>query len=458
MQSVWQKYINNSPSGRRGGTAGDGVGNQELDTVIVGGGIAGIMCAYMLSQNGHKVTLIEAHKLLSGVTSHTTAHVSAFQPVYQDIPTNKKRRLYFQSQINAVEGIAKLVSELKIDCDFKRADSWVFAQSDRDVPDLKKEYKVLRKFHAPVEYHGSRQMAIGTYPAIRLNNQAVFNPIKFCQGILSVMAKEVPILENTRIKKVCLMRKTLKTEKETFKYKRVIFATGFPIVNIRGLYAFKMYKSFSYSICAQTETKLGAQFGEIAKDGFTYRDSTDGIIIGGLDHRTGRWKCKKYFDILKEESKRLGGKVAHEWCANDCMTFDHVPYAGRMFCLCRSAFMISGFNKWGMANAYVGAELVANLVDGERNRYKKIFKPTRILHISVWPAFFWNFLQDGLGLLAGLFSSKKRRCPHMGCRLKFNPNTQTYDCPCHGSRFTENGDIIVSPAVDANEVLARKNP
>jgi len=444
--SVWQKYITRQPS--------KPAGSNDFDTVVVGGGIAGILCAYMLSDSGHKVTLIEAHKLLSGVTSNTTAHVSAFQPIYQDIPTNKKRRLYFQSQINAVEGIAKLISELKIDCDFKRADSWVFAESDRYIKDLKKEYKVLRKFHAPVEYHGSRQMSIGTYPAIRLNNQAVFNPIKFCQGILS--KSKFNIIEDCRIKKVCLMRKTLKTEKETFKYKRVIFATGFPIVNIRGLYAFKMYKSFSYSVCVQTETKLGAQFGEIAKDGFTYRDSTDGIIIGGLDHRTGRWKCKTYFDILKEEAKRLNGKVTHEWCANDCMTFDHVPYTGRMFCFCRSAFMISGFGKWGMANSFACAKLIDDIFNKQKNPYKRIFKPTRILNIKVWLAFFWNFLQDGLGLVLGLLSSRKRRCPHMGCRLKFNPNTRTYDCPCHGSRLTEKGDIIVSPTVDANEVLARK--
>jgi len=136
------------------------------------------------------------------------------------------------------------------------------------------------------------------------------------------------------------------------------------------------------------------------------------------------------------------------------MTFDGVPYAGRLLRFCaKDVYVISGFGKWGMANSYVCAKIVDDMISGRKNKYRRLYKPTRVLNVLVWPKFFWNFLQDGWGLIAGLFSSGKRRCPHMGCRLKFNKNTRTYDCPCHGSRFTEKGDIIVSPAVDGNEKL-----
>ena len=431
MNSVWAKYISNE-------TPKELQDDNHLETVIIGGGIAGIMCAYMLSQAGHDVTIIEAEKILSGVTSHTTAHVIALQGIYQDIPTRNKRKLYFRSQSEAIDGIENLVNQYQIDCDFKRVDGFLFA-GDEDKKDLVKEHKAMRKFASDVEYRENYNTPFGVYNVLRMPNQATFNPIKFCLGLLQ--NSNVKVIENCRVKKVHLMRKKIKTQNETFKYKRIIIATGFPIVNLRGLYAFKMYKSFSYAVCAPSTTKLNAVYNSINADGLTYRDHADGILIGGFDHRTGRPKCDKYFDILHPNP-------THKWSANDCMTFDHIPYAGRMFrFFCRNAFVISGFGKIGMTNSYACAKIVTDTINKHRNPYKGIFRPTRILNIRVWHKVAWNFLQDGAGLLAGLFSSRKRRCPHMGCRLKFNPNTKTYDCPCHGSRFTNEGDIIVAPAV-----------
>ena len=436
MESVWRKYLTKqTPKELKNG--------EHLDTVVIGGGIAGIMCAYMLSKSGHKVTLIEAHKILEGVTCGTTAKITALQANYKNIPTAKKRRMYFQSQLEAVEGIA----DFGIDCDFKRADSFVYGERKQ----IRKEYKVLRKF-AQVEYYENRHLPFGVHDCIKLENQAQFNPIKFCHGLLG----SFDVIEDCRIKKVSLMRKKLKTEDKVFVYKRLVIATGFPIVNIRGLYAFKMFKSSSYAVCTKSEQKVNGLYNAIADDGLMYRDCADGVIIDGFGHRTGKFKCDSYFNKLKQEAKKFGGASSsiYRWAANDCMTFDSVPYAGRLLRFCaKDAYVISGFGKWGMTNSYACAKIIDDLINKRKNRYRRLYKPTRVLNILVWPKFFWNFLQDGLGLVSGLFSSGKRRCPHMGCRLKFNPNTKTYDCPCHGSRLTQSGDIIVSPTVDANEKL-----
>jgi len=446
VESVWRKYLDVPRNGTQNKSKELGNGAQ-LDTVVVGGGIAGIMCAYMLSKSGHRVTLIEAHKILEGVTSGTTAKLTALQGNYQNIPTAKKRRMYYQSQIEAVEGIASL----GIDCDFKRVDSFVYGERKQ----IKKEYKAMRKF-ATVEYFENEKLPFGVYDCIKLENQAQFNPIKFCYGLLG----RFDVIEDCRIKKVSLLRKQLKTEDKIFKYNRLVIATGFPIVNIRGLYSFKMFKSSSYAVCVKAEQKVGALFNAIADDGLMYRDCEDGVIVDGFGHRTGKWKGCDYFEKLRLEGRKFGGGVGiatsptaprndMAWAANDCMTFDSVPYAGRLLRLfARDVYVISGFGKWGMANSYASAKIVDDLVNKRKNRYRRLFKPTRVLNVMVWPKVFWNFLQDGWGLVAGLFSSSKRRCPHMGCRLKFNPNTKTYDCPCHGSRFTDKGDIIVSPAVD----------
>jgi len=441
MESVWRKYL--FPQKTK--TVKNGV---RLDTVVVGGGIAGIMCAYMLSKSGHKVTLVEAGNILEGVTAGTTAKITALQGNYQDIPTAKKRRMYFESQAEAVESIENIVRAQEIDCDFERVDSYVYGERRK----IKKEYRMIKKF-APIEHYQNKHLPFGVHDCIKLSDQAQFNPIKFCQGL--VANANFDIMENCRIKKVCLARRKLKTEDKVFKYNRLVIATGFPIVNIRGIYAFKMYKSFAYAVCADVAQKVDGIYNAIADDGLMYRSSTDGIIIDGLGHRTGRFKCNSYFDILEQEMRKFGDSTSiYKWAANDCMTFDAVPCAGRLLRFrAKDAFVITGFGKWGMTNSFVCAKIVDDIINKRRNRYKRLFKPTRVLNVKVWPSFMWNYLIDGLGLVAGLFSSGKRRCPHMGCRLKYNPDTDTFDCPCHGSRLTSKGDIIASPAVDANEKL-----
>ena len=434
---------------------------KKLETVVVGGGIAGIMAAYFLSQSGHKVTVLEADKVLQGVTSHTTAKINALQGKYKDIPTKKKRRKYFHAQIEAVDGIEQLVQEHNIKCGFERKGCFLFADK-RSKKNLEKEYTIMRKFAGGIEYHTDAELPFGKFDAVKLGDQAQFSAVEFCRGLIA--NSKFDIIENCRIKKVCLCRRVLKTEDKAFRYKRVVFATGFPIVNIRGIYAFKMYKSFSYAVRVPWDGELDAIYCSMATDGFNYRSWSNDVVISGLDHRTGRWRCDDYYAKLKSSpplwrgGTAVGGDGVVEWSANDCMTFDNIPYAGRMFRWFhrRSAFVISGFGKWGMTNSYISARIVDDIISKRKNPYRRLYKPTRVLNIAVWPSFLWNFLQDGCGLVAGLFSSRRKRCPHMGCRMKFNPNTKTWDCPCHGSRFTEKGDIIVSPAVDANEVLMRK--
>jgi len=481
MESIWKKDIAK--------TAGDaeripGVNGVAVNRsiIVIGGGIAGILCAYMLSESGHKVTLIEAETLLSGVTKNTTAHINALQGKYSDIPTNKKRRLYYKSQIEAVCGIEETVKKHNIDCDFKRLDSFLFG-GIKSRRTLKKEYLLMKKAGAPVEYSENSESPFGNFSAIKLGEQAIFNPVRFLQGI----PKNFEIIENARIKKVCLAKKTLKTEDCVFKADKIILATNFPIVNIRGLYAFKMYKSFSYAINVRSQIKLNAIFNSIEDDGLTYRDSENGIITGGLDHRTGRAKHCDKFVQLKERAAAFGTEITNKWAANDCVTFDGVPFAGKFKRLCRGVFIISGFGKWGMTNAFAAAKTVADLVSEKKNEYAGIFKPAKIYNIKVWHKILINAFYDVYNLIKSFFcvtfktprSLKKgqggivgyrfrkravykdesgdlhvlaSRCPHMRCQLKFNPNTKTWDCPCHGSRLTVSGQIITAPAVSSNEI------
>lgn len=258
-------------------------------------------------------------------------------------------------------------------------------------------------------------------------------------------------------------------------------ATNYPIVNVRGLYFIKLYKSQSYAIAATTDQKIDGLYQCDVEDGLTFRNYKDYVIIGGLDHRTGRVDSNnKKEQLIKIAKKHFNiDKVTHYWSANDCITYDGMPLAGRFKKKNRDVYVITGFNKWGMANAMACSSIVADLVMEQKNEFAKIFSPLRVnfslgallvnLGVSVYnlifrpitPAFkSYKRLKDGQGDIVhcqgkravykdenGKLHINSALCKHLGCGLRFNPNTKSWDCPCHGSRFDIDGKIITAPTV-----------
>jgi len=189
MESIWKKYLKPIDNVKKTDAK-----VTKLDCIVVGGGIAGIMCAYMLAKEGQKVTIIEAAQVLGGVTSNTTAHVTSLQGRYRDIPGAKRRKLFFQSQQQGIDGIEELVNKHKIDCDFQRTDGIVFGNGKP----LKKEFKVMKKISSDIRLEKNKKLPFGDFDCITLNMQARFNPIYFCDGIIK--AGNLDIIENYRIK------------------------------------------------------------------------------------------------------------------------------------------------------------------------------------------------------------------------------------------------------------------
>ena len=436
MESVWKKYSKNFEVNNTANAT------CEKDIVIIGGGIAGMLCAYFLSGGGHEVTVIDKGKVLNGVTVNTTAHINALQGNFRYIYKKRKKlaALYFQSQLDAVNIIEGLIDKYQIDCDFKRVDSYLYADK---TDDLRKEYKAVKKLKMPAEYLENVKLPFfnGETDAVLLKNQAVFNPLKF----LNALPQKYEIIENVKVKDVNLGKKIIYTGNYTIHAQKIIIATNFPIVNKRGLYAFKMYKSQSYAINIKTDKIFNDIYMSVNKSGLTFREGADGVIIGGLDHRTGRHKCGA-FDKLTEAGGFLNGEVTNKWAANDCITFDNIPLAGYFCENYNDIFLISGFNKWGMTNSVISAKIIGDIINKRENKYIKVFSPERPKTLKILPVFLFNALYNVSKILCALFTRKK--CPHMGCKLKFNPNTSTWDCPCHGSRFEKDGEIITCPAVE----------
>ena len=449
----------------------------KRDIVIVGGGISGLLMGYRLMQSGREATLIEANTLYSGVTHNTTAHLDAMQGyVYSDLikTSPQKAKLYFQSQLDAIEEYQKIIDTYKIDCDFKRLDSFMFTIND--MKKLEEEYNALKEIGADVELVKEKMLNIDIQGAIKLKNQAQFHPIKF----LEKLPKEYEIIENTRVLKVDTKNKILYTQKAEIHANIIIIATGFPIIDIPGFYFLKMYKSSSYSI-AFKGAKLDAVYQSDLENGLTYRGYDDYVIMGGLDHRTGRLNHKDKFNRLREKAELSFGKeleYTHTWTANDCITADGVPYAGQYSKSRKDIYVMTGYNKWGMTNSMASSKVICDLITQKPNKFIDLFSPQRkktnpahcvvnllstVKNLVFKPVSFPDRNVDALKPGEGdivLYEGRKKAvyrdldnrlyvveplCSHLKCQLKFNSETKTWDCPCHGSRFDIYGKIVVSP-------------
>ncbi|MFA6860111.1 MAG: FAD-dependent oxidoreductase [Clostridia bacterium] len=454
--------------------------NIERDIVVIGGGIAGILTAFQLSEKGEKVTLVEAKpNLCEGVTKNTTAHITAHQgPIYSNLKAKHSldyAKKYFQSQLDAIDEYEKLINNYNIDCDFKRVDAYLFSRGE--TKDLQNEFKTLLSIDAKPEYVIPK-INLEMTKAILIKNQAIFHPLKF----LNSLPKKFEIYTSTCIIDVDLNKKLLFTEKFVIKANKIIFATNYPIVNVRGSYFIKLYKSSSYAISTNEIVDIGGIFNEDIGEGITLRNYGRQIIIGGLDHRTGRMKTCEAFETLEKTASQCykNAEIENRWDANDTMTSDEVPLIGQFDLKHKDIYIITGFNKWGMANAMIGSLLIVDLVQSLQSKYADIFCPQR--HKFKLGFFFANMgvvIKDLLfkplsipfnsyknlkpdtgdivsyhGRKRAVYKDKngklfvcKPYCKHLGCQLQFNSNTKTWDCPCHGSRYDLNGKIICSPTV-----------
>ena len=181
-----------------------------------------------------------------------------------------------------------------------------------------------------------------------------------------------------------------------------------------------------------------------AQKGMSFRNYKNYLLVGGGSHRTGR-KGGGWEELQEFVQEYYGiGKAGYYWATQDCMSLDGIPYIGEYSPNTPGLYVASGFGKWGMTTSMAAAHILTEMICGRETGWEAVFDPSR----SIWkPQLFVNTLEA----LAGLLTPTMKRCPHMGCALKWNPQEHTWDCSCHGSRFEEDGKLINNPAAgDAN--------
>ncbi len=298
---------------------------------------------------------------------------------------------------------------------------------------LENEINALDKISCNAEFCENLPIPINTVGAVKIPNQAQFDPLKF----ISSFAGTLNIYENTFVREMA--GNTAITDKCRIKADKVIVTTHFPFINKHGSYFLKLYQHRSYVIALENAPDVNGMYVDENHTGFSFRNYKNLLLVGGGGHRTGEsggnWNKLRNFAKLHYPN----AAEKYHWAAQDCMSLDGIPYIGKYSGNTPNLYTASGFNKWGMTSAMTAAMILSDMVIDKHNDFADVFNPSRNI---IKPQLFIN----GGKSIKNLITPTAKRCPHMGCALKWNSAEHSWDCPCHGSRFDDTGKVLDNPA------------
>ncbi len=409
-------------------------GDIKTDVLIVGGGIAGLLVAYMLSSEGVDCTVVEKDRICCGITKNTTAKITLQHGLFCSKMLKDfgfyNTQLFVKAHTEALYNFKKLCAN--IDCNFEKTAACVYSKNN--IREIENETWALNQVGVSARVTKNTTLPFSIAGAVRIENQAQFNPLKF----LYALADDLNIYEKT---KVCEINDNVAvTDKGKITAKSIIVATHFPFINTHGGYFLKMYQHRSYVAALKDAAEMDAMYVDNDQKGLSFRNYNGMLLLGGGGHRTGK-KGGGYAHLQKEAKKYYpkATEITH-WSTQDCITLDGVAYIGRYSRNTKGLYVATGFNKWGMTNAMVSALILRDAILGVRNEYAETFSPSRNMQKG-------NLVVNIAEATLGLITPFKPRCTHLGCALKYNKQEHSWDCACHGSRFNESGEIIDNPAI-----------
>lgn len=451
----------------------------KTDVLVIGAGIAGILTAYMLKQKGREVVLIDAAEIASGNTKNTTAKItSQHDLIYSKLIAEfgeEKARQYAKANELAIKKYKEIIEDKRIECDFEEKPAYVYSLNEVDV--LKEEVEAAKNLGIDAEFVQEANLPFKINGAVKFNNQAQFNPLKFLKGI----SNELVIYENTRALEI--KENLVVTSGGNITANNIVVATHYPIMNAPGYYFMKMHQERSYVLALENTSEIDGMYIDLNKEGYSFRTYNNLLLLGGISHRTGENEEGGSYDELRKVAKRLYPKAKEKyyWSAQDCMTIDGIPYIGRYSSETPNIYVATGFNKWGMTSSMVSAMIISDMILEKENDFSEIFSPRRFdLSLSInniandlietaknfiaqkvyIPSSEIEHIKNGHGGIieyngekVGVYKNKEgkeffvsTKCTHLGCQLSWNSDELTWDCPCHGSRFDYKGRLIGSPA------------
>jgi glycine/D-amino acid oxidase-like deaminating enzyme/nitrite reductase/ring-hydroxylating ferredoxin subunit len=480
-------------------------GDAEAEVAVIGGGIVGITTALLLAEQGADVVLLESGRLARGVTGHTTAKVTSQHGlVYADLRSKfgaDGARLYGQANEAALAWIAARVEEHGIECAFRRQPNYVYLSEGADHSPLEREVEAAGDAGLPASLVETTPLPYPVGAAVRFEDQAEFHPRRYLLGLVARLTElGGRIHEESRAVGVEGGRPyRVSTPDGTLSADRVVVATHYPFLD-RSLAFARVHPERSYAIvCRVAEGPPAGMHISADSPTRSVRAVPAGdeelLLVGGEGHKTGEGgDTERRYRALEEFAREHWRveSVEYRWSTQDNVTVDHVPYVGRVTPREGRLLMATGFAKWGMTGGTAAALLLADLTLGRDNEWASLFDPFRLKPLAGMQKLVkenarvarhlvgdrildrgnrqLEDLAPGEGAIVhhegekvaghrrddGTLVAVSTRCTHLGCQVKWNTAERSWDCPCHGSRFTPEGGVLHGPAVRPLEVKAEE--
>ncbi|MGW0844504.1 FAD-dependent oxidoreductase [Streptomyces sp. NPDC002787] len=473
-------------------------GELIVDVAVVGAGIAGISTAWELARRGKRVALLEADRVASGVTGHTTAKVSALHTMIYDRLRRTRgaeaAALYARSQTEAIRHAAATVKELEIACDWEDTAAYTYAEDEGRVAELRAEAEAAREAGLPAEFVTETGLPFPVAGAVRVEEQAQFHPRKYLLALVGDLVRQgASVHEGTRVVRLkegspC----RLTTEAGyTVTAGDVVVATHYPVFD-RAMLFTRLSPRRELVLTAPIPAEADPHGTYITQEQRTrsvrtapYGDGRRLLILTGEHFTPGTADVDERFALLGDWAVDRFGPLdfTHRWATQDNDSTDSVPLVGPFHAGSRHSWVATGFGGWGMSGGIMAGRLLAEQITGHKAPWSDLYDPRRVLSaVREAPSFLKHqaqvarhFVGDRLsppgdtsvesiapgdGAVVrlyghhcavhrdddGVIHAVSARCTHMGCLVGFNRAERTWECPCHGSRFDPEGNIVQGPA------------
>ena len=471
-------------------------GTVEVDVAVIGGGIAGLTAALALKRSGRTVAVLEAGRIGTGVTGHTTGKVTSLHRLaYTALDGTHGRsaaRVYGLANQAAVEHIATVVAAENISCGFRRVANYTFAGTAGALPQVRAEAELAASLGLPATFTAEVPLPFTVAGAVRFDGQAQIHSLLYLQGLAARVDGDGSfVFEGTRASNLVEESPVkVSTGSGTVLAGDVIVATNVPFGD-HGRFETLCEPHRSYIVAAPLDAPpLDATFISadepmrslltVRLNGMTY------LLTGGEGHPASEQvdAASRHASLAAYARSRFGtGSAAYRWSTQDAMPRDGLPYVGPLNPESRHAFVITGLRKWGLTNGTAAALMLADLLNGTPNDWAPLFDSNRATSRAgagsagipaaaaagrgekAGPADFARQIADlapGDGTVigtegaatacykdqAGAVHAVSAICTHLGCTVGFNRGESTWDCPCHGSRFDVDGKVIQGPATE----------
>lgn len=466
-----------------------------VDVAVLGGGIAGLTAAALLKREGLKVAVIEAGRVGAGVTAYTTAKVTSLHGLQYDSVESSfgedGARAYAEANEAGLARIAEFVEELGIDCDFRRKPAFTYAEDEQGREQVEREVAAAKKAGLAAEFTRETDLPWEVTGAIRVADQAEFHPRKY----LLPLAETIPgggshVYERTRATAVSDGSPArVETTGGTVTADHVVVATHFPFLDRGGFFA-RMHpeRSYALGVYVNGDAPQGMYLSTESPSHTVRSTPAPGgelVIVGGESHKVGQADTTERYRRLEHwaHARFDVREIAYRWSTQDNMPVDGVPFIGKLAPGSKSLWVATGFKKWGLTNGTAAAMILADLIAGRENPWASLFDATRVKplasasefvkeNVNVGKRFVGDHLsrpdvrsvdelgpgeaaivRDGVRKLAayrdeaGEVHAVSAVCTHLGCQVKWNDAERSWDCPCHGSRFHYDGNVLQGPAV-----------